>query len=72
MTKNQMLIAIRKVKKNQKQIMTLKNLIEAAGSEQDMENDEYVAMQKSLEICTQRIQESVTMMKQYAEENIGG
>lgn len=68
MTKNQAVMALRMVKKNQKQVGALENLIEAAGDQVDKADEEYIVMQQSMRICVQKIEEAVSMLGQYANE----
>ncbi len=72
LTRNQALMALKKMKKGQKLTNPLLELLQKAGDEQDLEDPEYLDMMGHLRDCSLEMGQVVARMERFAAENTRG
>lgn len=68
MTKNQAVMVLRMLKRSQKQVSTLDDLVESVGDSIDQEDTDYTDIRQSVKICAEKAQQAVTVMERYMRE----
>ncbi len=72
MTKNQALMALKKVKRNLKQAAALEELLYAAGDAIDKEDSEFLFMQDSVKDCLAKLGKAKEMLEAYSRAKVMG
>jgi len=67
-TKNQAVMVLRMLKRSQKQVSTLDDLVESVGDSIDQEDTDYTDIRQSVKICAEKAQQAVTVMERYMRE----